>query len=54
MRNIIFVDRFGYFIKTKINTKDIVARYYVGHTINGVPKYRWNFWMWSKTILNKS
>ena len=52
MRNIILVDWWGYFDKVKIQSKYINEKYYIGNTVNGVPKYKWNFKMWINTLLN--
>ena len=52
MRNIILITLWGNFDKRKIQSKHILEKYYVGHTVNGVPKYKWNIYMWFKTILN--
>ena len=53
MRNIILVSWGGYFDKRKIQTKHIIEKYHIGYTSNGIPKYKWNFWMWFNTLLNK-
>lgn len=54
MKKIILLDWQGYFIVKRIHKKRIIDKYYVGHTVNGIPKYRWNFWMWLATVLSNN
>ena len=52
MRKIILVTRNGMFVKRRIEANKIDSKCYRGHTVNGIPKYRWNFSMWFNTIMN--
>ena len=53
MRKIILLDWQGYFVIKRIEKKHIIEKYYIGHTVNGIPKYKWNFWMWLMTRFTK-
>lgn len=49
MEKIILVDWGGYFNKVVISSDNIDEKYYLGDTINGVKKYKWNFLMWIRS-----
>ena len=54
MRKIILLDWQGYFVVKRIDAKRINEKYYVGHTVNGIPKYKWNLGMWLATVFSKN
>jgi hypothetical protein len=53
MRKIIIVDWLGDWKKVRIEKKHLIEKYYIDTTVNGIRKYKWNFWMWINTLLNK-
>jgi hypothetical protein len=53
MRKIIIVGWFGGWSKVRIEKQHLKEKYYIGNTVNGIRKYRWNLSMWAVTLLTQ-